>query len=39
MAESGKSYLIVGGSSGIGREIVRQVESEGGVVYLASRNP
>lgn len=34
-----KQFLVVGGSSGIGEEVVRQVESAGGIVYSASRNP
>ena len=39
MSRGDKNILVVGGSSGIGREIVRQLESNGTTVYLASRSP
>lgn len=39
MSENGKSYLVIGGSSGIGRQIVRLLEADGGSVVVASRNP
>jgi NAD(P)-dependent dehydrogenase (short-subunit alcohol dehydrogenase family) len=35
----GKSVIVVGGSSGIGREIVRMVSESGGEVTVWSRNP
>jgi 3-oxoacyl-[acyl-carrier protein] reductase len=39
MSENGKSYLVIGGSSGIGQQIVRLLEADGSSVVVASRKP
>ncbi len=31
------SYVVLGGTSGIGAELAKQLESEGTIVYVASR--
>jgi len=31
------SYVVLGGTSGIGAELTKQLESEGTIVYVASR--
>ena len=39
MSRDGKSFLVIGGSSGIGRQIVRLLADEGSSVVTASRYP
>lgn len=34
----GKKYLIIGGNTGIGEQLVKKLNKEGNQVYLASRN-